>query len=83
MKKSMGELVCEASHGSPTWGVFNVLRLKAWPERLGGGHAYIQQWKDAWVRHNKTQIRAVALRHGFPAEVLAGCAGSRPAVIRC
>ena len=81
----MGGLVCEASNGSPTWGVFNVLRWKAWPERLGGGRAYIQQWKDAWVRHNKTQIRAVALRHGFPAEVLAGVcwieAGGDPMLI--
>ena len=81
----MEELVCESSSGSPTWGVFNVLRWKAWPERLGGGRAYIQQWKDAWVRHNKSQIRAVALRHGFPAEVLAGVcwieAGGDPMLI--
>lgn len=49
-----------------------MLRWKAWPERLGGGRAFIQQWKDAWVRHNYSQIRAVALRYGLPADVLAG-----------
>lgn len=81
----MGDPVCEATNGSPTWGVIDVLRWKAWPERLGGGRAYIQQWKDAWVRHNRTQIRAVALREGFPVEVLAGVcwieAGGDPMLI--
>jgi hypothetical protein len=76
---------CEASNNSPSWGVMDVLRWKAWPERLGGGRGYIQQWKDAWVRHNRTHIREVALRHGFPAEVLAGVcwieAGGDPVLI--
>lgn len=79
------ELVCTESNQSPTWGVIDVLRWKAWPERLGGGRAYIQQWKDAWVRHNKAQIRQVAMRYGFPAEVLAGVcwieAGGDPQLI--
>lgn len=81
----MGELACEVSGGSPTWGPIDVMRWKAWPERLGGGRAYIQRWKDAWVRHNRTQIRAVSLRHGFPGEVLGGVcwieAGGDPMLI--
>lgn len=68
----MVEPACTASNGSPQWGLFDLLAWKLLPEKLGGGIPYIQKFKDGWVRHNRTQINTCAVRHGMPAELLAG-----------
>ena len=39
---------------------------------MGGGKAYIQRFKDAWVRHNKVTIRAAAARYNLMPQLLAG-----------
>jgi hypothetical protein len=42
------------------------------PELFGGGRAYIQSFKDAWVRHNKRTIIQTAHRLSLPPQLLAG-----------
>lgn len=68
----MADLVCELSNDSPTWGVVDLFRWKVVPERLGGGKAFIQRFKDAWVRHNKVTIRAAAAQYNLMPALLAG-----------
>jgi len=57
---------------APTWGLTDLLRWKLVPERWGGGIAYIQQFKDLWVRHNKAFISDTARRYELPPELVAG-----------
>lgn len=66
------DTVCKDSNTGPTWSVIDVLRWKLLPERFGGGIAYIQKFKDAWVQHHKATIRKAALQYNLPVELLAG-----------
>ena len=68
----MNDLVCTETNNSPVWGVVDFTRWYATPEWLGGGKAYIQRFKDGWVQHNKTTIKAAAAQRSMPAELLAG-----------
>lgn len=63
---------CKGSNNSPVWGLVNFLRWKGLPNNLGGGRSYGRKFKDAWVRHNKTQIKLMAMTYQFPPELLAG-----------
>jgi len=63
---------CEENNDSPVWGTVDLFRWKLVPQRFGGGIAYIQKFKDAWVRHNKMSIKLSASRNGIPPELLAG-----------
>lgn len=63
---------CKASNTSPRWQIFDLFMWKIVPERFGGGASYIQKFKDAWVRHNKTFIHTAAINSGLPVELLAG-----------
>ena len=63
---------CQKTNDSPTWGLVNVLIWKLVPQRLGGGIAYIQKFKDAWVQHNKVLIKSSATQYKMPPELLAG-----------
>lgn len=67
----MDGLVCTETNNSPVWSAIDVVRWKM-PERLGGGIPYIQNFKDGWVRHNKSLIRSNATTYRMPAELLAG-----------
>ena len=49
-----------------------MFRWKALSERLRGGKAFIQRFKDAWVWHNKVTIRAAAAQYNLMPELLAG-----------
>jgi hypothetical protein len=68
----MDEFNCKATNNSPTWGLIDVFYWLAVPSRFGGGRPYIQQFKDAWVMHNKTYIQAAATKNDLPLELLAG-----------
>lgn len=68
----MTQFVCNESNQSPTWGLVDLFAWKLLPRKLGGGTAYIQKFKDAWVQHNKDTIRSTAGRLKIPAELLAG-----------
>ncbi|NMW24535.1 hypothetical protein HFP05_09190 [Rhodanobacter denitrificans] len=68
----MTDLSCTVSNGSPTWDWVDLFVWKLLPERAGGGIPYIQRFKDAWVRHNKSLIKSNAAKYGMPAELLAG-----------
>lgn len=68
----MTNFSCKDSNDSPTWGLLNLFAWKLIPERLGGGIGYIQRFKDAWVQHNKAQIKAAATQYSMPPELLAG-----------
>ncbi|MBT2143622.1 MULTISPECIES: hypothetical protein [unclassified Rhodanobacter] len=68
----MTDLSCPASNDSPAWGWVDLFVWKLLPERAGGGIPYIQRFKDAWVRHNKTLIESNAAKYAMPAELLAG-----------
>lgn len=70
----MADLACCASNNSASWGFVDLVRWKLVPERFGGGRAYIQRFKDAWVRHNRAQINNLAQSHAIPPELLAGTA---------
>jgi hypothetical protein len=50
----------------------NLLLWKLVPERWGGGKDYIQNFKDAWVQHNRKRIRMAASLNKIPPELLAG-----------
>lgn len=68
----MAVLACEKTNQSPTWGIVDLFLWKLAPKRVGGGIAYIQRFKDAWIQYNKASIRVTAARHAFPPELLAG-----------
>lgn len=68
----MNEFVCKESDDSATWGLVDLFKWKLLPEDHGGGKKYIQKFKDAWVRHNKTQIKALTKQYKMPPELLAG-----------
>lgn len=68
----MSVIECSASNGSPTWDTFDLARWKVVPEKIGGGKAYIQGFKDAWIRHNKLYIKSNSSKFRFPPELLAG-----------
>jgi hypothetical protein len=68
----MEEVACQESNGSPNWGIIDLFAWKLLPQRFGGGIAYIQRFKDAWVRRNKMLIVSCATRYGMPGELLAG-----------
>jgi hypothetical protein len=68
----MVDLVCGSSNASPVWGVVDLFRWTVVPARLGGGKAFIQKFKDAWVRHNKVAITAAAAQYNLMPELLAG-----------
>ncbi len=68
----MGDAVCNVSNGSPGWGVIDLFAWKLVPARWGGGRAYIQKFKDAWVRHNKQLIVNESKKYQLPPELLAG-----------
>ena len=68
----MTDFSCKESNDSPTWGLVNLFVWKLLPERVGGGIAYIQKFKDAWVKHNKELIKTSASQNKMPAELLAG-----------
>ena len=68
----MTDFSCKESNDSPTWGLVNLFVWKLLPERVGGGIAYIQKFKDAWVQHNKELIKTSASQNKMPAELLAG-----------
>ena len=68
----MADLQCPTDNGSPSWGVLDLAMWKLVPERFSGGKAYIQGYKDAWVRHNRALIKSNAAKQRFPAELLAG-----------
>jgi hypothetical protein len=56
----MGDFVCTESNDSPSWGLLDLFAWKLIPERFGGSIAYIQRFKDAWVKHNSQTIRRAA-----------------------
>ncbi|WAK02396.1 hypothetical protein [Methylobacter sp. YRD-M1] len=68
----MTDFSCKDSNDSPTWGLVDLFAWKLLPQRFGGGIAYIQRFKDAWVQHNKILIRTAATRYKMPPELLAG-----------
>ncbi len=68
----MSSYTCDRTNNSPTWSLIDLFTWKLIPKRFGGGISYIQKFKDAWVRHNKTRIKLLAARHRFPPELLAG-----------
>lgn len=68
----MDEFCDTLTNDSPTWGLLDVLRGKMLPDSFGGGLSYIQNFKDAWVSHNKQIIKEAAIRHAIPIQLLAG-----------
>lgn len=68
----MAQFVCSESNDSPTWGLLDLAAWKMLPQRFGGGIAYIQRFKDAWVQHNQESIKSAAAKHKLPPELLAG-----------
>jgi len=66
------DFYCNESNNSPTWGLVDLFAWKLLPERFGGGIGYIQRFKDAWVQHNKAQIKVAAAQYNMPPELLAG-----------
>lgn len=70
---------------APTWGFVDLALWKLVPEKLHGGRLYIQRFKDAWLIHNKSDIKRSALRHKLPVELLAGVCwievGGDPSII--
>ncbi|RMR96213.1 hypothetical protein ALP73_100692 [Pseudomonas coronafaciens pv. garcae] len=72
MDEHMDEFCTPESNNSPTWTLLDLVIWKAWPEQLGGGTAYSRRFKDAWVVHNKSYIKAAAAKYSLPIELLAG-----------
>lgn len=68
----MNEFCRPESNNSPSWSFFDVFVWKLVPPRFGGGRGHIQQFKDAWLTHNKLFIRASAAKYLLPVELLAG-----------
>lgn len=70
----MANIECSSSNGSPTWGVIDLFWWKVVPEDLGGGTAFLQRFKDGWVRHNRFTILGVAKAAKLPPQLVAGTA---------
>lgn len=68
----MTQLSCSASNNSATWGSIDVFVWKVIPKRFGGGKQYIQNYKDSWVKHNKSHIEKSAKKYNLPVDLLVG-----------
>jgi hypothetical protein len=68
----MSDFICEESNNSPVWGSVDLAVWKLVPEKFGGGIPYIQNFKNAWVKNNKTTIILSAKENFIPAQLLAG-----------
>ncbi|HKP58397.1 MAG TPA: hypothetical protein VJV78_16845 [Polyangiales bacterium] len=68
----MSDVECKDPGNLPKWGFMDLAAWKLVPEMFGGGRAYIQRFKDAWVRHNKRTIIQTAHRLSMPPQLLAG-----------
>jgi len=49
----MSELSCPVSESYPRWGLTDLAIWQLGLQRFGGGRAYIQQFKNGWVRYNR------------------------------
>lgn len=63
---------CKNKFRAPSWGLVDLFKWKVLSKQLGGGVHYIQDFKNAWVRFNKQNIRAAAQKQRLPAELIAG-----------
>jgi hypothetical protein len=67
--------ICEKDDNNYVkWTPLDWTISKIWPESLGGGRAYLQNYKDAWVVYNRERIRQAASKYRIPATLLAGVA---------
>jgi hypothetical protein len=58
----------------PKFTVFDFIRWKFLPTKLGGGAEYLWSFKYAWLRHNKQEIKDAAARNNIPPFLLGGVA---------
>jgi hypothetical protein len=58
----------------PKFTIFDFLRWKLLPTKLGGGAEYLWAFKHAWLRHNKQEIKNAATINKIPAFLLGGVA---------
>ena len=69
----------------PKWTVADAAMWKLWSESKGGGNTYLFLYKDGWIVHNKSAIKAAANSSQIPVDLLAGVAwaevGGMPDII--
>lgn len=67
--------ICEKDDNNHVkWSPLDWTISKIWPEALGGGSLYLENYKDSWVVYNRERIRQAAAKYRIPATLLAGVA---------
>jgi hypothetical protein len=56
----------------PKWKSWDVFKWRVLSEKMGGGRAYLQAYKDGWVVYNKFRIKDAAEQYRIPPAML-GC----------
>lgn len=55
----------------PKWNSWDIFKWRALSEKMGGGRAYLEAYKDGWVVYNKFRIKDAAEQHRIPPVLLA------------
>ena len=55
----------------PKWKSWDVFKWRVLSEKMGGGRAYLQAYKDGWIVYNKFRIKDAAEQYRIPAALLA------------
>jgi len=58
----------------PKWTSWDFFRWRVTPEWMGGGEAYLYEYKDNYIRFHRFRIKAYAAHYQIPSSLLAGVA---------
>jgi hypothetical protein len=59
---------------APKWDTLDWVIMHVWPKSFGGGRMHLENYKNAWVIHNKINIINAARKNNIPVDLLAGVA---------
>jgi len=67
-----GREFCASDNSShPKWSSWDIVKWRALSEKIGGGRAYLEAYKDGWIVYNKFRIKSAAEQHRIPPVLLA------------
>jgi len=67
-----GREFCAPDNSSyPKWNSWDIFKWRVLSEKMGGGRAYLEAYKDGWVVYNKFRIKGAAEQHRIPPVLLA------------
>jgi hypothetical protein len=68
---SVREFCAPDNTNHPKWNSWDIFKWRALSEKMGGGRAYLEAYKDGWIVYNKFRIKDAAQQHRIPPVLLA------------